>query len=179
MMGRYSGEWANEPEGFYPASDEDDEPTMAEAVAEDVAANDDLIANGIYAAGDEGNPDDHPPTMDEDPGFYDTYYTPKLAASARALGSEMSGLTNDGMGVMTPDYSMVNQASVWGPTRLDPFPPGIAKKDILALLAYNWQDEEVDYYNVLASQDISAEELNKHHIFAAMNRINDWVNHRG
>ena len=89
--------------------------------------------------------------------------------------SQISGLTNDGMAVMTPDYSMINQASMWGPTRLDPFPPGVAKQDILAILAYNWRDEEVDYYDTLGSQDISAEELNKTHIFAAMNRVNDWI----
>ena len=32
---------------------------------------DNLIREGIYAAGDEGNPDDHPPTYEEDPSFYD------------------------------------------------------------------------------------------------------------
>jgi hypothetical protein len=41
---------------------EDDEPQPD---------NDNLIREGIYAAGDNGNPDDHPPTYDEDPSFYD------------------------------------------------------------------------------------------------------------
>lgn len=105
---------------------------------------------------------------------------PEEPASAAYLpANDTSGLTNDGTGVLTPDYSTISQASVWGPTRLDPFPPGIPKQDILALLKYNWKDEEEDYYDTLGSQDISAEELNKTHIFAAMNRISDWINHRG
>lgn len=108
---------------------------------------------------------------------------PEEPASAAYLpqndDSRISGFTNDGMAVMTPDYSMVNQASVWGPTRLDPFPPGVPKEDILALLARNWRDEEVDYYNALVAHDITADELNKTHIFAAMNRLNDWINRVG
>ncbi len=33
--------------------------------------SDELIAQGIYAAGDSGDPNDHPPTFEEDPSFYD------------------------------------------------------------------------------------------------------------
>jgi hypothetical protein len=108
-------------------------------------------------------------------------YNRAIAEDAAANDDEnpFTGRTNDGTGVMTTDYAMVNQASIWGPTKLDPFPPGVPKEDILALLAYNWRDEEVDYYNVLVAQDITADELNKTHIFAAMNRINDWINRVG
>jgi hypothetical protein len=119
--------------------------------------------------------DDHLDNYGDPGGYYGQAGTRNPEEPASAAYMPVSGLTNDGLGRMTPDYSMVNQASVWGPTRLDPFPPGVPAADITALLAYNWRDEEVDYYNVLASQDISAEELNKTHIFAAMNRINEWI----
>jgi len=130
--------------------------------------------------------DDHLDNYGDPGGYYGEAGTrnPEEPASAAYLPATDDyttgyGLTNDGIAVMTPDYAMVNQASVWGPTKLDPFPPGVAKQDILAILAYNWRDEEVDYYDTLVAQDISAEELNKTHIFAAMNRVNDWITRHG
>jgi hypothetical protein len=44
-----------------------------------------------------------------------------------------------------------------------------ARADINALLAYNWSDEERDYYEQNPDERGG-------HIFATMHRINDWLN---
>ena len=43
------------------------------------------------------------------------------------------------------------------------------RADINALLAYNWQDEERDYYEQNPDERSG-------HIFVTMHRINDWLN---
>jgi hypothetical protein len=43
------------------------------------------------------------------------------------------------------------------------------KRDLTALLAYNWQDEERDYYEQNPDERSG-------HIFTTMRRINDWLN---
>jgi hypothetical protein len=51
--------------------------------------------------------------------------------------------------------------------------------DVYALILYNWQSEETDYYNELrmAGDDADAKELiEKSHIFAVMKRLGEWVN---
>lgn len=52
----------------------------------DPGDNDNLIREGIYAANDEGNPDDHPPTYEEDPGFYDDSLYPECEHTPPCTG---------------------------------------------------------------------------------------------
>jgi hypothetical protein len=47
--------------------------------------------------------------------------------------------------------------------------PVTLKADLIALLAYNWQDEERDYY----AQDEAEDQ--QHHIFKVMQRLNVWA----
>lgn len=53
--------------------------------------------------------------------------------------------------------------------------PASIKADLNALLAYNWRDEEADYYaNVVEYEDTTL--IDQTHIFPAMRRLNDWIN---
>lgn len=48
------------------------------------------------------------------------------------------------------------------------------KTDLIALLAYNWRDEEADYYRSLVGEDDKTL-VTETHIFPVMQRLNVWV----
>jgi hypothetical protein len=145
MMESYTpGEWDNEPQDWYPG---DDDP--AELELEDRAELAEI--NGQY-------PD------------VEAFYASRHKDADNLIQGDGTGF-GEIWGVQQFDLSKplpFAAAIAEDEPVLEPWPPGVPRQDIIALLHYNWTDEEADF-------NMQDEDGKIDHIFLAMRRINNWI----